>query len=193
MPKTWADKSSVWTKTFSICSTLISCLSHSFPFCLQREAVLYHNSFQASSRCLKLLYIILGKPNAQFLYKTVEQVSHFTYLGSHTQGNGYVQEEITSQTGKEWLHLPVQQDWIYAKTYCFEDKMASVHLKHYFCTNAWTLKLEAQQITDKTLPHANALHRCLLSISLTNAEVAQLPLLLFWIILCRHTQSFALC
>lgn len=35
-------------------------------------------------------------------------------------------------------------------------------------------------------------YRCLLSISLTNAEVAQLPLLLFWIILRRQAESFAL-
>lgn len=84
-------------------------------------------------------------------------MSHFTYPGSHTQGNGYVQEEITSQTGKEWLHLPVRQDLVHAKTYCFEDETASIHLKHYFCTNARTQKLEAHQITDKTLPHANAL------------------------------------
>lgn len=70
-------------------------------------------------------------------------MSHFTYFGSHIQGNWYVQEEITSQTGKEWLHLPVEQDRVHAKTYCFEDEMANIHLKYHFCTNAWTQELEA--------------------------------------------------
>lgn len=85
-------------------------------------------------------------------------MSHFTYLGSHIQGNGYVQEEITSRTGKECLHLPVQQDWVHAKTYGFEDERASIHLNYYFCTNAWTQELETDQMTDKTLLCANTLH-----------------------------------
>lgn len=110
-------------------------------------------------------------------------MSHFTYLGSHIQGNGYGQEEITSQTGKEWLHLPVQQDWVHAKTYCFEDGTASIHFKHYLCTNTWTPELEAHQNTTKRF-QMQTRYRFLLSITLTNAEVAQLPLLLFWIILC---------
>lgn len=43
-------------------------------------------------------------------------------------------------------------------------------------------------IKPQTKPfHMQTRYRCLFSISLTNAEVAQLPLLLFWIILRKHT------
>lgn len=72
--------------------------------------------------------------------------------------------------------------------YCFEDGTASIHLKYYLCTNTRTPKLEAYQNTTKSFQMQNW-NRFLLSITLTKAEVAQLPLLLFWIILCSTQQA----